>query len=249
MSGRLLKAFLSLGLLGCTFSGPAAAEPADAPVPVVVELFTSEGCSSCPPADALLRELDRTQPIKGVQVIPLEMHVDYWNDLGWADPFSSQAYSARQRGYAAALGTGRVYTPQAVVDGETEMVGSSAGSLREAIASHRRAPPASVALSRRPDGALEVHVTLGEAVGRPEVFLALTEGGLSTEVRRGENAGRTLPHAPVVRSFAKLGAVASGQFAATAPLPPRGARRDLRAVVLVQDPATRRVFGAASLSL
>ncbi len=257
MRGRLLQTLLALPILGgLAFlgpEGPASADPpaGDPAVPVVVELFTSEGCSSCPPADEILRELDRTQPIRGVQIIPLEMHVDYWNDLGWADPFSDPSYSARQRGYASALGSQRVYTPQAVVDGEIEMVGSSGSRLREAIAGRRRPPSASVELSRKPDGGLDVRVTLaGNGAGRPEVFLALTEGGLKTAVQRGENSGRTLPHAPVVRSFTRLGAVSGGHFTGSAPLPQKkGAPRDLRAVVVVQDAGSRHMLGAATLRL
>ena len=101
--------------------------------PVVVELFTSEGCSSCPPADELLAKLDKTQLIAGVEIIPLEFHVDYWNELGWTDPFSSSLFSERQNSYARAFGNGRIYTPQMVVDGGAEFVGSNSGRAYEAI--------------------------------------------------------------------------------------------------------------------
>jgi hypothetical protein len=124
---------------------PASGARADsgatrARVPVVVELFTSEGCSSCPPADALLARLDKTQPVEGAEVIPLAMHVDYWNQLGWADPFSSHQFSERQGEYAAAFGKEDVYTPQMVVDGVKEFNGSNSSLARETIGKAAREP-------------------------------------------------------------------------------------------------------------
>src|SRR5215468_5812047 len=112
--------------------------------PVIVELFTSEGCSSCPPADAVLMQLQKTQPGPGAEVITLSEHVDYWNYIGWSDPFSSAAFSARQETYAQAFGTERIYTPQMIVDGQTEFVGSSLDKAREAIAKAARSPKADV---------------------------------------------------------------------------------------------------------
>src|SRR5712671_6744076 len=101
--------------------------------PVVVELFTSEGCSSCPPADALLARLAEEQLAGNLQLIALEEHVDYWNNLGWMDPFSSRDWTSRQYGYAGALGNGNPYTPQMVVDGRVEFVGSHGQKARQAI--------------------------------------------------------------------------------------------------------------------
>lgn len=237
-----------------TSSRPAATSPAvpAARVPVVVELFTSEGCSSCPAADAALRELAVAQSVPGVEVIALGEHVDYWNRLGWKDPFSSPQFSQRQREYAAGFGTGS-YTPQAVVNGRYEFVGSQRAKLAEAVARAAQAPRATVTLSRPSATALAIRVSqLPTGTGPTEVLLALTETGLSTQVGRGENSGRLLHHAAVVRALGPLGTPATdGTFATTAPLQlnPTWKTANLRAVVLVQEKASRRIVGVGTLSL
>jgi hypothetical protein len=134
---------------------PAAAEngAARGRQAVLVELFTSEGCSSCPPADTALLTLASEQPVPGAEVIALEEHVDYWNRLGWTDPFSSRALSLRQDEYGDAFGAGRVYTPQMIVDGRTEFVGSDLARAREAVAQGTRGPKVRVRISGTP-GAL-----------------------------------------------------------------------------------------------
>ena len=149
MKSLLLLALPLAGLLGAL--APARPQGGAAPVagsrvPVVVELFTSEGCSSCPAADAALRELETAQSVPGVEVIALGEHVDYWNRLGWKDGFSSPAYTARQRQYAAGFGTGS-YTPQAVVNGRYELVGSRSADLAAAVAKAAKAPQAAVAVA------------------------------------------------------------------------------------------------------
>jgi hypothetical protein len=223
------------------------------PTPVLVELFTSQGCSSCPPADRLLAELAAGAGVEGARVVPLSLHVDYWNRLGWTDPFSSSAHSQRQRAYA--VGDDRAYTPQMVVDGAARFVGSDAGRARRAIAEAARRSKGRVALvARRRDGeSLSIDVVasaLPPAEGGAEVVLALTQGGLAVRVPRGENAGRRLEHAAVVRSWAVLGRVRESRFEGSGVLEVDPAWRELTAVAFVQERAgARRVLGVGTLTL
>ncbi len=179
----------------------AAALPARAAErrPVVAELFTSEGCSSCPPADALLGELARSRP----DVLALAFHVTYWDRLGWADPYGLSAATARQHDYAARLGLDGVYTPQLVIDGRREMVGSDRGAVLAALdaaAAGQRAVP--LAISRRGDA---VRVSAGAGAGRGTLLLLGYDAQHRTQVGRGENAGRMLTEANIVRDLRPLG--------------------------------------------
>lgn len=235
------------------FSQPASqpTSPTAERVPVVVELFTSEGCSSCPAADATLRELETAQPVPGVEVIALGEHVDYWNRLGWKDPFSSAQFSARQRAYTAHFTEGN-YTPQAIVNGRYELVGSRRQELSQRLTEAARAPHAIVLLTVAA-GRVAVQVrSLPTGTKAAHVILAITETDLSTQVGRGENAGQLLRHAAVVRTLRTLGLVStSSTFAATVPLSidPIWKINHLQAVVLVQDISSQHVIGVASLPL
>ncbi len=225
----------------------ANAQSADASaVPVVVELFSSEGCSSCPAADEVLRELDEKQPISGVQVIPLEMHVDYWNDLGWADPFSSAALTQRQQSYSDARHASGVFTPEAVVDGMGSVVGSQRGALTDRIreAAQRNHVAVGLAVEK---GALRISIP-SAPIAAVDAWIAYAEVGLSTEVTRGENAGRTLRHAPVVRSLIRLGPATQTAFSVPLPDLP-GSRDEQRAIVLLQSVDDRGVVGSAMTKL
>jgi hypothetical protein len=189
----------SIALLLLVACAPAEGDPSPAPRardggPLVLELFTSQGCSSCPPADRLLSRLARDPSLA-----PLAFHVDYWDDLGWADPFASAAWTERQRAYARALGD-KVYTPELVVGGAAGMVGSSEHDIDRAIAAAPR-PARLAATARWRAGAVDVTAA---APADAEVFVAVWQDGLSTDVARGENAGRTLAGDRVVRRLARV---------------------------------------------
>ena len=153
-------------------------------VPVLAELFTSEGCSSCPPADQLLQRIDRLQPISGAQILVLGEHVDYWNQLGWRDPFSAHANTVRQEGYARGFGTQGPYTPQMVVDGVTEFVGNDARRATEEIARARSREKIGVHLARTAEG---VQVQIDPAAKGADVWLALADDSGTSQVAAGEN--------------------------------------------------------------
>jgi hypothetical protein len=218
--------------------------------PVVVELFSSEGCSSCPPADAYLAALDRTQPFDGVPVLALEEHVDYWDRLGWRDPYAKADFGARQAAYAGALADHRVYTPQIVVDGHLVVEGGDEEQGRRVIRESGGEPKARVAIARA-GSRLTVDVTdvpRAAADDPAEVWVAVTESGLATDVARGENAGHHLTHAPIVRLLRSLGRVTSGAFHVEATVESESSwkPRALRTVVFVQLAKSRRIVGAAS---
>lgn len=227
-------------------------------VPVLVELFTSEGCSSCPPADVLLARLQRTQPVDGAEIVPLELHVDYWNHLGWRDPFSDGAFSDRQKAYASRFGTGRIYTPQLVVDGAMELVGSDEPRARRAVELAARKPKGRLELQaeRGAGDAVSVRVktsSLPPFAGTADVVLALVEDGLASDVTRGENEGRRLPHTAVVRQLVPVGRLRAGGEALDetrvlrlAGQAPRGVRR---AIAFAQEGPSGRVLALSWLPL
>jgi len=213
--------------------------------PVVVELFTSEGCSSCPPADAILVKL--SQQNGGGDLILLGEHVDYWNYIGWTDRFSSQQFSQRQGEYGQALHSS-TYTPQMVIDGQVQFVGNDASEVQQKIAAAGKDPkPAQVAL--RWEGANRLHVSV-QSPQQSNVLLAVTEDGLTTSVGAGENGGRTLHHAAVVRQLREIGSDKSGAFETAVEVSPQREWNvaKLKVAVLVQDASSMRVLGAASLA-
>ena len=216
--------------------------------PVLVELFTSEGCSSCPPADALLANLAKSQPVAGALVIPLSEHVDYWNHLGWSDPYSSKLFSERQNAYAAAFQNSGVYTPQAVVDGGVELVGSDEGKMQSAIASAARQPKLHVVVTRA-GSSLRVRVEPSPSAPKgqgAQVVLAIVESGLQSQVSKGENSGKRLSHTAVVRKLEVVGVVQDGVFEKeiAVKLDPSWKVENLSAVAFVQERPSGKVLGA-----
>ncbi|GAA4055461.1 DUF1223 domain-containing protein [Hymenobacter glaciei] len=240
-----------LPLVAAVGSAPGPVSVPPTRVPVVVELFTSEGCSSCPAADAALRELVLAQSVPGVEIIALGEHVDYWNRLGWKDSFSSATYTERQRQYATGFGSGS-YTPQAVVNGRYELVGSRSAALATAIAKAAQEPQAAVSVTATAAMAQVQVRSLPAGTPATEVLLAITESGLASQIGRGENSGLLLRHAAVVRQLLPLGQVgAAGTFSArqALQLPPGWKRSNLRAVALVQEVVSHRIVGAATASI
>ena len=220
---------------------------------VLVELFTSEGCSSCPPADALLERLDRSQPTGGADLIVLSEHVDYWNDIGWRDPYSSHEYSERQSAYAAQFGLRSIYTPQMVVDGQFEFVGSDERRASQAIKEAAKASkaPVSISFGSSDGNAITVHVEAGPLPSSADtqsagVFLAIADNSDESQVSGGENAGRKLQHVAVLRRLTPIGAVdASAEFSRDINIDLKSKNHgNLRIVVIVQEAEVGRVLGA-----
>lgn len=233
----------------------AGVSPSPAPnprIPVVVELFTSEGCSSCPPAERVLSSVANEQSVPGAEVIVLSFHVDYWDRLGWIDAFGSPAFTDRQRTYAQR--SNRVYTPQAIVDGQTDCVGSDEACVRSAITAAARSPKPILQIARAASSpdlvTLDVGVPSGAMDGADRVALAVIERGLRVDVKAGENKGERLDHTDVVRWFQVLpaGPVPRSFHAEVRPSP-TWRRENLRAVAIVQSGATQAVRAVGVLPL
>jgi hypothetical protein len=233
--------------------GPLAQSTAPARTPVVVELFTSEGCSSCPPADRLLSAMGKEQPVPGVEIIPLSLHVDYWDQLGWKDPASSHDATLRQQAYTRSFGLDSVYTPEAVVDGTSDANGNDADTIRRAIQRAAREPHIRVAVEARAEGQSILVTSSADAppatVKEPlSLVIALVEDDINSAVKRGENSGKSLHHDGVVRALRTVRPQAAGQqttFALRAGWKPS----NLRAVAFLQGEKSQRIWGAAATRL
>ena len=224
--------------------------------PVVLELFTSEGCSSCPPADALLSDLGSSTK----SVIPLAYHVDYWNHLGWSDPFSSHQWSERQSAYVQALNLDGEYTPQMVIGGRWQCAGSDGGSIAHAVDAARSTSPlgrTSIQTSLAAAGSRKLQVKVNAQLlsaagpGRLVVMLAIYENGLVSKIGAGENGGREITYDYTVRKLLpafELDATQPGSFVQemTIDLDPSWSLDHLGVAAFIQDPTSLRIEGASA---
>ncbi len=220
--------------------------------PVLVELFTSEGCSDCPPADGVLARLENQQPNADAEIITLALHVDYWDRLGWKDAFSSNLYSERQSGYADKFKLDSIYTPQMVVDGQKEFVGSNFGAAQSAISEAAKNQKAIVELaigtdSKNQNPNVKIKISNLPAHENSYVWLAIAEDNLKTAVERGENRDKTLSHTSVVREMKLVGEIDSTaktfEVETAYELQPGWNKKNLKFVVFAQGKDTKKVYG------
>jgi hypothetical protein len=222
---------------------------------VVVELFTAQGCSTCPPADRLLSAMGK-DPDLGRLVVPLAFHVDYWNHQGWRDRFSDARWTQRQAAYIRVEGGERVYTPHAVVNGRRHCLGGDVQCIRQGVeaAAAQAAGKVELSLAEAGTGALRVVVTAQFPAGGQslDVMLAVFESGLETAVARGENARKTLHNDFVVRRLQrafKLSGTTARQETVSVKLEPEWQRGNLGVAVFLQDPRSQQIFAAASVAV
>jgi len=233
----------------------AANEVPAKPKVVLVELFTSEGCSDCPPADELLRRIDQKQTGSGQLVVGISEHVTYWNRLGWTDPFSRNIYDQRQSAYSSSFGLDSVYTPQMVVNGEEQFVGSDSAKLSEALRKQQQRPsPVAVHIVSTSIANATLSVTYSASGNFPsqglDLIAVLADDTDRSSVPRGENSGRTLTHAAVARSLTRI-ATLKGQAESTTQLPLPPSYRSSQAhhlILFAQAAENGRVFDADTRS-
>ncbi len=254
-----LSLFTAALVLSAGPSTWAASEKETARVPVLLELFTSEGCSSCPPADRLLQYLDAKQPVAGAELIVLGEHVDYWDSSSWRDRFSSPQYTARQQEYTKKYHLDGVYTPQLVVDGHFGLVGSDARGATSAIRQAIREPKIPIAVSNvtRDGDRVTAHIDLPEAGKdfkgvRGTLFVAIADNRAESHPGGGENAGASLAHVAVMRVLRQVGPVDLDTASAkdvTLTIQPGAGVTGLRFVAFVQDTKSGHVLGVAAQKL
>ena len=230
----------------------AAADNGTPRIPVLLELFTSEGCSSCPPADRLLETLDQKQPIAGADLVVLSEHVDYWDRLGWKDPFSSPVSTARQQDYTNKYNLDGVYTPQLVVDGRYGVVGSDGREVTNAIQKAIREQKIPIAISEvsRNGNQVTAHIELQAGQNfkgsRGVLFVAVADNRAESQVARGENSGRSLAHVAVTRVLKQVGTIdLDSDTARDVALSVRPGANGSRLVAFVQDPKSGHVLAVA----
>lgn len=243
-------------MLSWILVGVPGAVATDAPTPILVELFTSEACSSCPPADKFLETLQR-QPVPGADIVVLSEHVDYWNQIGWKDPYSSHLYSERQNAYAQRFGLDGPYTPQMVVDGTSQFVGSDTSKADAAFdkaVQTTKVPLHLSSISIDASHTLHAHLESGPLdasfhLREVDVYIAVALNHAETQVTGGENTGHNLTHVAVVRSLTKVGGLKQAKpFAQDVQikLDPKWDNNNLRLIAFLQEPHEGKVLGAAS---
>jgi hypothetical protein len=240
---RPARTFLTSILVCTLFALPAFAGGGRK---VVVELFTSQGCSSCPPADAYLAELAKRD-----DVIALSFHVDYWNYIGWKDPFSSPEAAARQRAYGRALQKRYVYTPQIVVDGRAEAVGSNRAVVSSLIKMAQAAQKIDIDVTRNADGSADIHLpgALPGGETRGELWIGFYDAAVETQIRAGENRGETITNTNIVRSYKRIGDWDGKALDTRVDLAALGATGRDGCVIVLQAARSGPVLGAASFPL
>jgi hypothetical protein len=262
----MLASAIAVLLAACIFAVGSDGAPQSSPAPVLVELFTSEGCSSCPPADALLQQLERWQPVAGAQLIVLSEHVDYWNHDGWTDPYSSHFFTERQNAYSDHFRLATVYTPQMVVDGSREFTGNdgrlalqacqkAAGfrkiPIRISLISQEKTSPEKAA--QKNPIALRAHIEAdaldeSDKFKPADIYVVVAWNSAESQVAGGENKGRHLNHVAVVRSITKIGSLKKGKSFAQdvrLKLEPRTDPGRVRVIAFVQESGQGQILGAA----
>lgn len=237
--------FAAFGLLSCLLCAASDSIPSPAQPTVLVELFTSEGCSSCPPADALLERIDKLQPIAGLQIVVMSEHVDYWNHGGWTDPFSSAEFTSRQQAYVSRFSLPGPYTPEMVIDGTSQCVGGDGAALKTALLAAMRSPKLAIRIvaGTQPESVtVAVSGSSGFSHGG-DVYAVFAQDAADTDVLRGENGGRKLHNVAIAGKLRKMGKLTKGEDF-------RGELSDAgfagqRLIVFAQERNTGKVIGTA----
>ena len=219
---------------------------------VLLELYTSEGCPTCPPADANLAFLEREQPFAETEIITLALHVDYWNSVGWKDAYSSPVFSRRQQIYTQALKVKQSYTPQMIVDGKIEFTGSNMAKAQKAILDAVKTVKANIEITRIADK-FNVKISDIPAHADATVFLAVTENNVASNRKGALKSGADGGQSSVVRQLSSLGMLSAAQtvleFETALQMSSDWNRENLKIVVFVQENASRKILGAARTSL
>lgn len=219
---------------------------------VLLELYTSEGCPTCPPADANLARLENEQPVADTEIVTLALHVDYWNSLSWKDVYSSPLFSRRQQIYSQALKINQSYTPQMIVDGQTEFIGNNLAKARQAILEAAKVDKAAIEIT--PHAAnYKIKISGIPAHENATVFLAITEDNLASSRKSGSKSDKEAEHMSVVRQLSSLGMLTAAQtgleIETVLQIQPAWKKENLKLVVFVQENANRKVLGVSRVSL